>query len=407
MDFLATPLRRRILFACLYFSEGAPIGFLWLALPTRLKVADVALEQITWLTAILVLPWTFKFVWAPIVDVLRSARWTFRHWIVASQVIMGVTLLPLLWLDPAGDFGWMTVTLLLHAFSAATQDVAIDALCIAETKPLERGRYNGWMQAGMLLGRASMGGGALVLAAWIGDQMVVVLLIAAVMFSTVLVLSCRERHPLDARRGERMRKLARAAVDAVRTRSTWLGLMFGLLGGASFKSLEVIYGPFLIDRGYTKLEVGWFSAGPMIASMIAGSLLGGSLADRLERRKFVALSLLVVSAMVAGLALCDHFASQHRGPHLTVLLAGTAFGIGLFTAASYALFMDLTDPTIGASQFSAFMGSTNGCESWSVYAIGQIIVAYGYATGMLTMSAVSVAAISLLFCLKKRDQGKS
>ncbi len=307
MDFLATPLRRRILFACLYFSEGAPIGFLWLALPTRLKAADVALEQITWLTAILVLPWTFKFVWAPIVDVLRSARWTFRQWIVASQVIMGVTLLPLLWLDPTGDFGWMTVTLLLHAFSAATQDVAIDALCIAETKPLERGRYNGWMQAGMLLGCASMGGGALVLAAWIGDQMVVVLLIAAVMFSTVLVLLSRERHRLDMGRGERMRKLARAAVDAVRTRSTWLGLMFGLLGGASFKSLEVIYGPFLIDRGYTKLEVGWFSAGPMIASMIAGSLLGGSLADRLERRKFVALSLLFVSVMVAGLALQRSF----------------------------------------------------------------------------------------------------
>jgi hypothetical protein len=53
------------------------------------------------------------------------------------------------------------------------------------------------------------------------------------------------------------------------------------------------------------------------------------------------------------------------------------------------------------------MGSTNGCESWSVYAIGQIIAAYGYVTGMLTMSAVSVAAICLLFCLKKRDQGKS
>jgi hypothetical protein len=111
--------------------------------------------------------------------------------------------------------------------------------------------------------------------------------------------------------------------------------------------------------------------------------------------------------MVAGLALSDHFAGQLRGPHLKVLLAGSAFGIGLFTAASYALFMDLTDPAIGASQFSAFMGSTNGCESWSVYAIGQIIVAYGYATGMLTMSAVSVAAISLLFCLKKRDRGKS
>ena len=74
MDFLATPFRRRLLFAALYLSEGAPIGFLWLALPTRLKVADVSIQQITALTAVLVIPWTFKFAWAPLVDVLRSRR---------------------------------------------------------------------------------------------------------------------------------------------------------------------------------------------------------------------------------------------------------------------------------------------------------------------------------------------
>jgi hypothetical protein len=69
MDFLAIPLRRKLLFACLYLSEGAPIGFIWLALPTRLRAGGVAVEQITWLTAVLVLPWTFKFLGVPLVDV--------------------------------------------------------------------------------------------------------------------------------------------------------------------------------------------------------------------------------------------------------------------------------------------------------------------------------------------------
>ena len=75
MNFLATPVGRRILFAACYLSEGAPIGFLWLALPTRLRVSGVPIEQITWLTAVLVLPWTFKFVWAPLVDILRLVAW--------------------------------------------------------------------------------------------------------------------------------------------------------------------------------------------------------------------------------------------------------------------------------------------------------------------------------------------
>ncbi len=186
MNFFETTLRRRILFGCLYLSEGAPIGFLWLAMPTRLRITGVPIEQITWLTAILVLPWTFKFAWAPLVDLLRSRWWTLRHWIVASQTIMGLTLAPLIWLDPVNQFQTMTWILLAHALSAATQDVAIDALCISATAPGERGQYNGWMQAGMLLGRSMMGGGALVLAAYVGDAAIVGLLMMLTTFSMVL-----------------------------------------------------------------------------------------------------------------------------------------------------------------------------------------------------------------------------
>ncbi len=157
---MATPLRRKFLFACLYFSEGAPIGFIWLALPTRMRAAGIAIDQITWLTALVVIPWTFKFVWAPLVDILRTSRWTLRHWIMSAQLVMGCTLLPLAWLDLRADFEAVVGLLLLHAVAAATQDVAIDALCISVTRPDERGQYNGWMQTGMLLGRASLGGGA-------------------------------------------------------------------------------------------------------------------------------------------------------------------------------------------------------------------------------------------------------
>ncbi len=121
-------LQRKIVFACLYLSEGAPIGFLWLALPTRLRAAGVSIEDITALTAALVLPWTFKFAWAPLVDVFQNHRWSLRHWIVFSQTIMGLTLVPMLFLDPVAEFRLMMICLLAHAFAAATQDVAIDAL---------------------------------------------------------------------------------------------------------------------------------------------------------------------------------------------------------------------------------------------------------------------------------------
>lgn len=95
MDFLATPQRRKFLFGLLYFSEGAPVGFIWLGLPTRLRTLDVPIEQITWLMAALILPWTLKFLWAPLVDLLRGRRRGFKHWILASQILMALSLLPL------------------------------------------------------------------------------------------------------------------------------------------------------------------------------------------------------------------------------------------------------------------------------------------------------------------------
>ncbi len=400
MDFLATRTRRKFLFFSLYLSEGAPIGFIWLALPTRLRASGVDIEDITWLTAILVLPWTFKFLWAPLVDLLRTRRWNLRHWIVTAQIVMGLSLLPLIWLDPVHSFRALGALLLVHAFAAATQDVAIDALCISTTSASERGQYNGWMQAGMLIGRAVMGGGALVLGQHIGETAVVSLLVLITTFSILLVLMARSHgaeRVITTETGH-LRKVWESVKTACRQRNTWLGLLFALIGGAAFKSLEVIYGPFLVDRGYDKTTIGWFSAGPMIVAMIVGSLVGGWLADRVGHRRCVAASLVYIAASIAGLAASE--LAFGSGTHLLVLLAVTAFGIGVFTASSYALFMDISHPLIAATQFSAFMGATNGCESWSSYVIGGLIKSQGYPVAMLVLCGASLVALPLLASMK-------
>lgn len=405
-DLLATPTRRKLLFASLYFSEGAPIGFLWLALPTQLRVDGVAIEDITWFTATLVLPWTLKFAWAPLVDLWRSERWTLRHWVLSAQGVMGLTLVPLLTLDLREQFPLIAACLFLHAFAASTQDVAIDALCISVTKPLERGRYNGWMQAGMLLGRAAMGGGALVLSQHLGWNAVVALLILCTTFSAAMVWQSvlpAAEPPAGDRNATRGRTMLRSLGEALRERNTWLGLAFAFTGGAAFKSLEVVVGPFLVDRDFTKGEIGWFTAGPMIGLMVLGSLAGGALADRTHRKLSVAKSLVWIVASVAALAALD-VATEHAGPvSLLWVLACVAFGIGLFTAASYALFMDLTKPQLAATQFSAFMGATNGCEAWSVFVLGQIVAWRNYPSGMLAMCAASLLALLFLSALRIPD----
>jgi predicted MFS family arabinose efflux permease len=76
--------------------------------------------------------------------------------------------------------------------------------------------------------------------------------------------------------------------------------------------------------------------------------------------------------------------------------------IGWFTAASYALFMDWTDPRLGATQFSAFMGATNLCESWTAAVAGRMIPRYGYGASFGVLATIGALSLLLLTLTRSR-----
>lgn len=391
---------RRALFACLYLSEGAPMGFLWWALPVRLRDADVAPERIAGLLALLVLPWALKFLWAPAVDVLRSPRFSVRGWILVAQLLMGLTLLPLLALDLASQFELVVLVLVVHAVAAATQDAAIDTLAIGMISLHERGSINGWMQLGMLAGRAAFGGGALLVGNRIGDEAVLAILIAVTWsVSIVVVFGVRREHvppPPDGGRG-RVAGFLAALASVARSRRTWLGLAFAALAGAGFKSLTALAGPFLVDRGVDSDTVGAFFLLPVVACMATGAVIGGWVADRWGRRRTVAVfeaaaALMVVAVGVTAMS----FAPGTATMPLLAMLGALYFAIGLATASSYALFMDLTDPRLAATQFCTFMAGINLCEAWSTRTLGALVTSVGYGPGFCLMAIPSGLALLLL-----------
>lgn len=384
--------RRTVLFALLYASEGAPIGFIWWALPTLLRSADVPIEQITSLTAVLLLPWVFKFLWAPLLDLLRGPRWGYRGWIISMQTVMGVSLMPLIWFDPVADFAWWRVLLLVHALSAATQDVAIDALAIGSVPADERGRLNGAMQAGMLVGRSAFGGGVLLLGTWLGRKWMVGALIAWILAALGAAALMREPEPAA-------REVSGSFIDhlaaMMRVRTTWIGLAFALVSASAFEAAGQLAGPFLVDRGVPSSTIGVFFGFFVVSAMLTGGLIGGAFADRWGRIRTAAAALIGFVSPIVMLALVD-LGGGSGAVTLIALLTAMYFFVGLFTTASYALFMDLTDPRLGATQFSAFMAATNGCESWSAWSSGRMVAAQGYPAAFLAMSAVSLLGLPLL-----------
>jgi predicted MFS family arabinose efflux permease len=132
--------------------------------------------------------------------------------------------------------------------------------------------------------------------------------------------------------------------------------------------------------------------------MILGGLAGGRLADRMGRKPAVAVTGCIMVLVVAALA----FAGSWTLPPRWFLGLYTAlyFSIGLFTASSYALFMDLTRPALAATQFSTYMAATNGCEAWTVWAAGLLIAQWGYSVAFGALCVVSLAGLLLLRWLR-------
>ena len=402
MNFLQSKSGRAWTFGVLYFTEGAPIGFVWWAMPAFLRLRNLPIEQITTLTAFLVLPWTLKFLWAPAIDVLRNDRWTYKSWILLMQFLMGAALAPLLVIDPETQFETAALLLFLHAMAASTQDAAIDALAIATVPANERGRINGWMQIGMLTGRSILGGGSLMLIGWFGFHAIVASLAGLLWLSAGLLWIFVQEPIVESRRvspATFLTSIKRLSFQ----RSSVLGLLFAIIGGCAFEGVGSVAGPFLVDLHFSGETVGMFFAAPVIIAMAAGAAFGGWWTDKKGTFSSLRMSLLGIAGLVLQLALG---VLLDWGPEVeAVLLICLYAAIGLFTAGSYAMFMQLTDRRFGATQFSAFMGATNACEFWATAAMGRGVAHVGYGVSFVAAGLVSLFGLPILSMLQNtRDR---
>lgn len=406
MNLLEGRIGRRVLFGTLYFAEGAPIGLIWWTLPVFLRRAEWTKAEIGALTGLLVLPWALKFVWAPLVDVLRSTRFGFRAWIVMCQIAMCLTLLPLLWIDlRTVGTGWLTAILLTHAIAAATQDVAIDGLAVRRVAPDDRGAISGWMQCGMLAGRGIFGGALLAFVGTSDLQFVVVCLLATIAGVLPIHLCYSERTRADQSPGAsgperdadpatteavpRLAAFGAALAAAARQPQTWVVLTFAATAGVTFEMVGTLAGPWMVDLGLGDEAIGQFFGVYAVLGLGLGALIGGKLADRGGRRRVLAGSVLALAALAGTLASLDAESVWLARATLTTLY----FAGGAFTAASYALFMDATDPRLGATQLSAFMGATNACESWSAHLAGRLATQHGTEFSFLVAATLGIVAL--------------
>ena len=432
-NLLATKNGRLMAFFWLYVTEGIPLGFAATAVATQLRRLDVGPAEIGAFVGSFYLPWAFKWAFGPVVDVFWSERLGRRRgWILVTQVMMALTLLSTVLLTLPQQLGLFTVILLVHNTFGAMQDVAIDALACNTLHEDERGLANGMMFSGATIGTMIGGSGVLFLSGVTGFQPTFYVVTACILAVTVVVVVPMKEAAGPARAtvvGSRLAQAGREmndfAVESFRsflgTRGAFSGLFFSLLPAGAMCLGLALQSNLAVELGMDDDQVALLG----LWSSLLGALfcvVGGHVSDRYGRRRTLGVYLALMSLPVFYLMmeLTRHgwimpisttAANRPAVPAALVTalwIATLAYSVaqGLMYGTRSAIMMDVTNPKVAATQFTAYMAMANLAISYSATWQGIAIEAWGYPRTMLVDGILGLLCILLLPFMTRLDAGK-
>jgi MFS family permease len=324
-------------YAGLYLPFGAVSGYLTVAIAYQLTQAGVSAEYIGALIALSFMPQTWKFLWAPVVDMTLSPR----RWYLIGAVLSALGALTMgICSAPPLNLTALTAAAVLANIATTLLGMALEALIAHSTPPAQQGRAAGWLQAGNFAG-GGIGGGA---ALWLSRHLQHAWITGAVLGACFLLCCLGLTLLRDPPRTARTHDIAARTLDVLRdlwsvARSArgYLALLvlFLPIGSAGAASLfSVIPNDWHASATAVELANGTLGG---ITSML-GCLAGGYLSDMVSRKlAYIAYGLLL-GACALAMALAPHTQANYV---LFVLLYGVISGV------CYAGFSAVTLEAIG------------------------------------------------------------
>ncbi len=403
-DWKSALLNRRMLI-CVFtgFSSGLPLFILISLLPAWLRAEDVDLKAIG-LFALIQLPFTWKFLWAPLFDRFAPPLGRRRGWMLITQIALLVSIPLFGQLHPQLDIWTIAYLAAAVAFFSASQDIAIDAYRRELLPDIELGmgnaiHVNAYRIAGLVPGSLS-----LILA----DRLPwdAVFGITALFMLPGVIMTLLVREPEIARGSPRT--LHQAVVEPFRefiNRQGWryavlvLAFLFFYKVGDSMAA--ALATPFYLDMGFSMTEIGVVAKNTGLWLSVIGGLAGGVWMVKLGINR--ALWLFGILQMVSTLGFAwlawlgpfgDPGAVQLT--QLAVVIGAEAFGVGLGTTAFVAFIARTTNPLYTATQFALFTSLMAVPRTFANAATGYLVEWMGWAAFFLLCVVIAVPGMLLL-----------
>lgn len=333
------------------FASGLPLALTAGTLQAWLTVAGVDLRTIG-IFALVGLPYTLKFLWAPLMDRFVPP-WLGRRrgWMIAMQLGLIAGIAAMAATDPARMPWMLAILALLVAATSASQDIVFDAYRTDVLKPQERGFGAAVSVTGYRIAMLTSGAVALILSEYIGWHSTY-FLIAGLMCTGVgaTLLSPEPVSPVTA-----PRSLEEAVWGPIReffSRSPAVGLLLLIvlykIGDAFAGSLTTAF--LIRGMGFSPAEVGLVNKGMGMVATIVGALVGGAVMAKMGLFRSLLMFGLLQAVSNLSFMLLAWVGKSYPAMVSAVAFENLSGGMG--TAAFVALMMSLCDHRYTATQYA-------------------------------------------------------
>ncbi|MGB5630887.1 MAG: AmpG family muropeptide MFS transporter [Woeseiaceae bacterium] len=392
-------LNRRMLI-CVFtgFASGLPLYLLFQMVPYWLRTEGVSLAAIGFF-ALVQFPYTWKFLWAPIMD-----RYTLpflghrRGWILVTQVALLVAISSMGFFKPTMSLWTIAYLATAVAFFSASQDIVLDAYRRELLPDVELGLGNSVHVQAYRLSGLIPGGLALILADHLPWHMVFVVVALFMLVGIVMTLVIDEaiKEPTPPRSlKESVIEPFREFIGRAGLRSALLVLAFLFLYKLGDNMATALQTPFFHDVGFSGTQIGSIAKLVGTTAAIVGGLIGGLIMVKVSINRALWLFGFVQIASILGFALLSVIGANPW--MLAFAMAFEYLGVGLGTAALTAFMAKSTNVAFAATQFALFTALVSVPRVLASSTTGLIVEQTGWTNFFLICTLMAVPGMLLLF----------
>lgn len=371
--------RRMLICVFLGFSSGLPLFILLSLMQAWLAKSGLNVKALG-LFALVMFPYTWKFLWSPLMD-----RFSFgslgrrRGWMALTQglLFLGIGMMGML--DPLTQVPLIAAAASAIAFLSASQDIVIDAYRREILPDNEQGlggaiHVNAYKVAGMVPGALS-----LILADLMAWQPVFWITAAFMLPGLICTFLIAEPRVY----GVPPKNMREAVVLPFRefiARGGWgnalaiLGFIFLYKLGDSMAT--ALATKFYIDLGFSMTQIGAVAKTTGFWASIAGGIIGGVWMVKLGINRALWIFGVVQAVAILGFAWLAYAGSDLI--LLALVIGFEAFGVGLGTAAFVSYIATTTDPRYTATQYALFTSLAAVPRTFVNSAVGYIVAETGW-----------------------------